>query len=138
MSPDTPFFVVSGCTLLVVSGYTFLSVPRLAATLMAASVATPTGYSRVHLNWFLALIIFVIKERADPVLSARKEIAGVASGAVKCILRIVRKIGFFRLIECHYIKRRENKGVAGIPSTGLEPAILTLGGSRLIQLGYEG
>ena len=142
MSPDTPLFVVPRCTLFVVlgPGSTLFVLPRLATTLLAASSAASGRHSRVHSAraQVLILVIFFVEERADPVLGIQKEIASVAPSTIECVLRVICKVGFVRLIGIHYIERSENNGLDEIPSTGLEPAILTLGGSRLIQLGYEG
>ena len=144
MSPNTPLLVVSGRTLLVVPGSTFFVVPRLATTLLRAAASSP------KLRDSLRFVFFVItEERADPVLGVLEETGSsalsVSKRAVECVLGIrkqflslTRHSGLLLLIECHYIQRSENNDVGELPSTGLEPAVLTLGGSRLIQLGYEG
>ena len=143
MSPDTTLLVVPGRTLLVVPGRTLLVVPRrtpfvvprLAATLLAAAAASTNTKSRGSLRF----VFFVLADEGLKfALSVSKRTVEYVLGVRQCTLSLTSQSRLLLLIEYHYIQRSENNRVDEIPSTGLEPAILTLGGSRLIQLGYEG
>jgi hypothetical protein len=143
VSPDT--------TLLVVPGRTLLVVPRLAATLLAAAAASTNTRGSLRFVFFV-LVFFVLadegikfalsvsKRTVECALSVSKRTVEYALGVRQCTLSLTSqsRLPLLLLIECHYIQRSENNRVDEIPSTGLEPAILTLGGSHLIQLGYEG
>ena len=132
----TPF-VVPGRTLFVVPRRTPFVVPRLAATLLAAAAASTNTKSRGSLRF----VFFVLADEGLKfALSVSKRTVEYVLGVRQCTLSLTSqsRLPLLLLIEYHYIQRSENNRVDEIPSTGLEPAILTLGGSHLIQLGYEG
>ena len=128
MSSGTPFLVMKRSTLLV--------VPRLATTFLSA--ATPAS---TELPLFLFLLtdegLKFLEKTGSSALSVSKRTVEFVLGTCQCVLSLTSQSELLLRIEFHYIERSENNGVDEIPSTGLEPTILTLGGSRLILLGYE-